>query len=80
MREYLEQLLIVLAIGSGIAILAKRVKTSTNQELLDFPSADTLTYLRQNGWSEQIIDSFFRPFFGGVYLDRSLRRAGKTSR
>ncbi|PJJ52804.1 protoporphyrinogen/coproporphyrinogen oxidase [Hymenobacter chitinivorans] len=58
-----------------ILALAKRVKTSTNQELLDFPSADTLTYLRQNGWSEQIIDSFFRPFFGGVFLDRSLSTA-----
>ncbi|TGE26720.1 NAD(P)/FAD-dependent oxidoreductase [Hymenobacter metallicola] len=58
-----------------IAALAQRVKNSGNQELLDFPSSDTLTYLRQNGWSEQIIDSFFRPFFGGVYLDRSLSTA-----
>ncbi|TGE21240.1 FAD-dependent oxidoreductase [Hymenobacter aquaticus] len=55
-----------------IAALAQRVKSSTNQELLDFPSSDTLSYLRQNGWSEQIIDSFFRPFFGGVFLDRGL--------
>jgi CPA1 family monovalent cation:H+ antiporter len=33
-REYLEQLLIVLAIGSGIAILAKRVNTPYNVALV----------------------------------------------
>ena len=34
MREYLEQLLIVLAIGSGIAILAKRVNAPYNVALV----------------------------------------------
>ena len=36
----------------------------------------TLDLLRRYGWSEQIINTFFRPFFGGVYLDRSLSAAG----
>jgi CPA1 family monovalent cation:H+ antiporter len=34
MREYLEQLLVVLAIGSGIAILAKRVNAPYNVALV----------------------------------------------
>jgi phytoene dehydrogenase-like protein len=29
-------------------------------------------YLRSEGFSERTIDRFFRPFFGGVFLDRSL--------
>ena len=36
----------------------------------------TLALLRRYGWSERIINTFFRPFFGGVYLDRSLSAAG----
>ncbi|WP_141106609.1 protoporphyrinogen/coproporphyrinogen oxidase [Hymenobacter gelipurpurascens] len=36
---------------------------------------DTVTFLREYGWSEQIINNFFRPFFGGVYLDRGLSTA-----
>ena len=43
-------------------------RNSSNQE-------DTLAYLRRIGFSERIIDTFFRPFFGGVYLDRQLRTA-----
>ncbi|MCB2406391.1 protoporphyrinogen/coproporphyrinogen oxidase [Hymenobacter lucidus] len=58
-----------------ILALAQRVKSSSSQQLLEFPSSDTLAYLRQHGWSEQIIDSFFRPFFGGVFLDRGLSTA-----
>ncbi|WP_055562565.1 protoporphyrinogen/coproporphyrinogen oxidase [Hymenobacter sp. AT01-02] len=38
-------------------------------------SQTTLEFLRSYGWSEQIIDLFFRPFFGGVYLDRELSTA-----
>ena len=36
----------------------------------------TLALLRRYGWSERIINAFFRPFFGGVFLDRSLNAAG----
>lgn len=32
----------------------------------------TEDYLRSEGFSERTIDRFFRPFFGGVFLDRSL--------
>jgi phytoene dehydrogenase-like protein len=55
-----------------IASLAQHVSRRGSEELLARPGSDTLTFLRRYGWSEQIIDSFFRPFFGGVFLDRSL--------
>ncbi|TGE14263.1 protoporphyrinogen/coproporphyrinogen oxidase [Hymenobacter elongatus] len=58
-----------------ILALVQRVKSRSNQELLTSSASDTLTFLRQYGWSEQIIDSFFRPFFGGVFLDRNLGTA-----
>jgi len=60
-----------LLIGKLVAQLAGQ----TPEQLLAQPSVTTLAYLRQYGWSEQIIDSFFRPFFGGVYLDRELGTA-----
>jgi protoporphyrinogen oxidase len=55
--------------------LVLQVRSQTSQQLLERPATDTLTFLRRYGWSEQIIDSFFRPFFGGVFLDRSLSTA-----
>jgi protoporphyrinogen oxidase len=60
-----------LLIGKLVAQLAGRPP----EQLLAQPSVTTLAYLRNFGWSEQIIDSFFRPFFGGVYLDRELNTA-----
>lgn len=32
----------------------------------------TAEYLQQRGLSERVIERFFRPFFGGVFLDRDL--------
>ncbi|WBA41064.1 protoporphyrinogen/coproporphyrinogen oxidase [Hymenobacter canadensis] len=58
-----------------IASLARHVTSHSNEDLLNRPSTDTLTFLRRYGWSEQIIDNFFRPFFGGVFLDRGLTTA-----
>jgi phytoene dehydrogenase-like protein len=58
-----------------IARLAQQVSSASHEELLARKSTDTLTFLRRYGWSEQIIDTFFRPFFGGIYLDRELTTA-----
>lgn len=37
------------------------------------PDMPTIDYLRQCGFSERMIDRFFRPFLGGVYLEPELR-------
>ena len=55
--------------------LVRHVLKYTPEELLARPSTDTLSFLQRYGWSEQIIDSFFKPFFGGVFLDRELTTA-----
>ena len=55
--------------------LVRHVLKYTPEELLARPSTDTLSFLQRYGWSEQIINSFFKPFFGGVFLDRELTTA-----
>ncbi len=58
-----------------ILSLVRHVLRHTPDELLARPAIDTLSFLRRYGWSEQMIDTFFRPFFGGVFLDRELTTA-----
>lgn len=45
--------------------------------LLSAPETTTLERLRSEGFSEAMIDRFFRPFLGGIFFDRQL---GTTSR
>jgi len=38
---------------------------------------ETEDYLREFGFSETMIDRFFRPFFGGVFLEKDLRTSAR---
>ena len=40
----------------------------------------SLEYLRQQGFSELFIDRFFRPFYGGIFLDRTLSTSSRVLR
>ena len=40
----------------------------------------TLEYLRASGLSEHYIDSFFRPFYGGIFLNRGLATSARVLR
>ena len=40
----------------------------------------TLEYLRASGLSERYIDSFYRPFYGGVFMSRSLYTSSRVFR
>jgi phytoene dehydrogenase-like protein len=40
----------------------------------------TLEYLRSSGLSERYIDSFFRPFYGGITLNRALTTSSRVLR
>lgn len=44
------------------------------------PDSSTLEYLRASGLSERYIDSFFRPFYGGVFLSRTLYTSSRVLR
>lgn len=58
-----------------IVSLVRHVLKYTPEELLARPATDTLSFLQRYGCSEQMINSFFKPFFGGVFLDRELTTA-----
>ena len=46
----------------------------------DEPDTSTLEYLRASGLSERYIDSFFRPFYGGIFLNRRLTTSARVLR
>jgi phytoene dehydrogenase-like protein len=41
------------------------------------PDTSTMEHLRTLGFSRDLIESFFEPFFGGVFLDRSLSNSAR---
>ncbi len=60
--------------------LALRMRRQTVDELLAGPDRTTAEELRALGFSDQAIQRFFRPFFGGIFLDRSLSTSAKCFR
>ncbi len=47
---------------------------------LDRADSSSLEYLRGKGFSERIIGNFYRPFYGGIFLDRSLSTSARVLR
>ena len=48
--------------------------------ILDEADVSSLEYLRGEGFSERIVDDFYRPFYGGIFLDRSLSTSSRVLR
>jgi phytoene dehydrogenase-like protein len=61
-----------------IARLRWRVGRGVPEDLLGGESRATLDVLQAEGFSEHILDGFFRPFLGGVLLDRELRASSRA--
>jgi len=55
-----------------IALLRRRTRQGTLPDIYRRREATTLQYLKKFGFSENIINRFFRPFLSGVYFDRNL--------
>lgn len=55
-----------------IVELIRRTQSLSISELFQQTPTTTLSFLRETGFSEQIIERFFRPFFGGVFLEDAL--------
>ena len=49
--------------------LLQRVRSADPRDLLRRPETSTLEELRALGFSERMIDRFFRPLIGGIQLD-----------
>ena len=52
--------------------LKRDVRRGSAEDLLARPQMTALERLQRAGFSERVIATFFRPFFGGVFLDESL--------
>jgi phytoene dehydrogenase-like protein len=55
-----------------IAKLIGEVKLASSEELISGEATATYNYLKSYGFSEKIINTFFRPFFAGVFLEEEL--------
>jgi phytoene dehydrogenase-like protein len=58
--------------------LRRRVSRGSALDLLRADSGHAIDALRAQGFSERIITRFFRPFLGGVLLDRELRASTRA--
>ena len=43
-----------------------------DEDFFQMEATDTLTFLKNYGWSNKMITNFFKPFFGGVFLENDL--------
>ncbi|ESQ37248.1 hypothetical protein EUTSA_v10003042mg [Eutrema salsugineum] len=61
-----------------IAVTRARVLIKSDEEILTGDNeVSTVDLLRKIGFSDEILDRFFRPFFGGVFFDRELETTSK---
>lgn len=73
------------SVRAPIGSLLDKIKVALLKLKLSKPHApqeDTTTeeYLRQFGFSSRIIDSFFRSFYGGIFLENDLRTSSEMFR
>lgn len=52
--------------------LSRKLQAKSVAEVFEGERQSTLNYLRDFGFSDKIIENFFRPFFGGIFLEREL--------
>jgi hypothetical protein len=51
---------------------ANELAEISEDEIFNMNATDTLSFLRSYGWSDKMINNFFKPFFGGVFLENEL--------
>lgn len=60
-----------------LLLLSRSLTRWSSARLWQGPDTTTLAYLRQRRFSPRIIEWFFAPFYGGIFLDRSLTTSAK---
>uniref|UniRef100_A0A1J3I8A4 Phytoene dehydrogenase, chloroplastic/chromoplastic n=1 Tax=Noccaea caerulescens TaxID=107243 RepID=A0A1J3I8A4_NOCCA len=61
-----------------IALTRARVLIKSDEDILTATDeVPTIDLLRKIGFSDEILDRFFRPFFGGIFFDRDLQTTSK---
>ena len=64
----------------AIALLDTSLRLASEARCWNAPEQTTEEFLRGVGISTRAIDRIFRPFFGGVFLDRSLKTSARKFR
>lgn len=60
-----------------VARLRRRLSRFSINELLTAPQVTTAEALRREGFSRELVEGFFRPFLGGIFLDPSLETSSR---
>lgn len=62
-----------------VASWKKEVSTKSIQSIFSSHDESTESYLREKGFSEKMIDSFYRSFLGGIFLSSDLETSGQLA-
>lgn len=57
--------------------LTQNLKRKSIEDIFEEPSISTQQYLINYGFTEQIINSFFKPFFAGIFLEKELKTSSR---
>ncbi len=53
--------------------LTQQLKRTNAKAIFDKGTSSTMTFLKDYGFSDSMIQQFFKPFFGGIFLENELR-------
>lgn len=60
-----------------VGLMRSQILSSTLEQIANREDRKTESYLRGRGFSEAMIDSFFRSFYGGIFLESELRTSSR---
>ncbi len=60
-----------------IVRLSAALKRKSLEQIANSPETTTEEYLQRQGFSPEMITRFFRPFFGGIFLERDLNTSSR---
>lgn len=57
--------------------LTRSLKKKQLDEIFNSPNISTIQFLRDYGFSEKILNNFFKPFFKGIFLENELKTSAR---
>lgn len=60
-----------------VGLMRTKILSSSLEKIANRRDRTTETYLRECGFSDSMIDVFFRSFYGGIFLERELRTSSR---
>lgn len=61
----------------NILQLSREMKRTSIPQLFAAPEMSTLAFLQQYGFSDRVIERFFRPFYSGIFLESELATSSR---